>query len=66
MHIIAKCPRCAHRWWLTAEAADRRVRCRKCHTLLRVPRLTELANATRIVTQATTELYADDTGKLFG
>ena len=66
MHIIAQCPRCAYRWWLNADAADRRLRCRKCHTLLKVPHLTEVPEAARIITQAATELYVDDTGKLFG
>ncbi len=45
MHIIAQCPRCGYRWWLDAAAADRRLRCRKCFVLLKVPDLTEVADA---------------------
>jgi tRNA(Ile2) C34 agmatinyltransferase TiaS len=66
MHIIAKCPRCGYRWWLDAAAADRRVRCRKCHTLLKVPDVTEVPDAVRAINQAQSDIYVDDTGKLFG
>jgi hypothetical protein len=51
---------------MAADAADRRVRCRKCSALLKVPDLTELPNATRIITRAASELYVDDTGRTYG
>ena len=66
MHIIAKCPRCGYRWWLNAAAADRRMRCRKCFRLLKVPDLTEVPQATEIISQAQSELYVDDAGRTFG
>ena len=66
MYIIAKCPRCGYRWWLDDTAADRRLRCRKCYTLLRVPHLAELPEAAGILHQAGSALYVDDRGKLFG
>jgi hypothetical protein len=66
MHIIAKCPRCGYRWWLDAGAADRRIRCRKCFMLLKVPDLTEVPAAANIISQAGSDIYVDDTGKLFG
>jgi hypothetical protein len=66
MHIIAKCPRCSYRWWLDAAAADRRIRCRKCFTLLKVPHLTEVPDAIDIIDQARSELYVDDAGRTFG
>lgn len=66
MHIIAQCPQCGYRWWLNAAAADRRLRCRKCRTLLKVPRLSEVPEATRIITHAAGELYVDESGRLFG
>ena len=66
MHIIAKCPRCGYRWWLDASAADRRLRCRKCYRLLKVPDLTEVPEATEIVTQAQSRLYVDQSGKTYG
>ena len=66
MHIIAKCPRCSYRWWLDAAAADRRIRCRKCFTLLKVPHLTEVPDAMEIIDRARSELYVDGTGRTFG
>jgi len=66
MHIIAQCPRCGYHCWLDAVAADRRVRCRKCRTLLKVPNLTEVADAADVINHAKSQLYVDDTGKVFG
>jgi phage FluMu protein Com len=66
MHIILKCPRCGYRWWLDAGAADRRVRCRKCSLLLKVPHLGELPDATSVIEDAQSEVYVDDAGKLYG
>jgi len=66
MYIILKCPRCGYRWWLDAAAADRRLRCRKCSLLLKVPHLNELADAASIIQEARSELYVDDSGKLYG
>ena len=66
MHIIAQCPRCRYHWWLDAAAADRRLRCRKCLRLLKVPDLTEVPDATDIISQAQSELYVDDTGRTYG
>jgi len=66
MHIIAKCPRCGYRWWLDAAAADRRIRCRKCFCLLKIPDLTEVSTAAEIVNQADAEVYVDETGRTYG
>jgi hypothetical protein len=66
MHIIVQCPRCGYHWRLEAAAADRRVRCRKCLLLLKVPDLTEVPNAADVINQAKSELYVDDSGKVFG
>jgi len=66
MYIILKCPRCGYRWWLDATAADRRLRCRKCFLLLKVPPLSELTEATGILREARSEVYVDDSGKLYG
>ena len=66
MHIIAQCPRCSYRWWLDAAAADRRMRCRKCLMLLKVPNLTEVPDATDVINQAKSKLYVDDTGRTYG
>jgi len=66
MHIIAQCPRCSFRWWLDATAADRRMRCRKCFRLLKVPDLTELADASSVISEARSQVYVDDTGRTYG
>jgi predicted Zn finger-like uncharacterized protein len=66
MQIIIQCPHCAHRWWVAAEAADRRLRCRRCSTLFKVPALTEVPNATKVIIRAGGHLYVDDTGRTYG
>jgi len=66
MYIIAQCPRCGYRWWLDAAAADRRMRCRKCFRLLKAPDLTEVPEATAVLSRAKGELYVDDTGNTYG
>lgn len=66
MHIIVQCPRCGCRWWLEAKAADRRIRCRKCSTLFRVPDLTEVPTAAEIISQAKSHVFVDKSGKTYG
>ncbi len=66
MHIIVRCPRCGYRWWLAAEAADRRLRCRKCSTLLKIPDLNEVPKAAKIISLSASTVYVDNSGKLFG
>jgi hypothetical protein len=66
MEIIMKCPKCGFRWRLDASAADRRLRCRKCFLLLKIPHLGELPDATQVIDDAQGELYVDDAGKLYG
>ena len=66
MYIIAQCPHCGSRWRLDASAVDRRIRCRRCHALLKVPDLTEVPDAAKVISQARSDVYVDDTGKLFG
>jgi len=47
-------------------AADRRLHCRKCFLLVKVPHLGELSDAANIIEDAQSELYVDDTGRLYG
>ena len=39
MQIIAQCPACGTTWQLENSAADRRIKCRKCGRLFKVPKL---------------------------
>ncbi len=66
MRIIVQCPRCSYRWWLDAAAVDRRLRCRKCFLLLKVPDLAEISDAADVINHAQSELYVDDTGRTYG
>ena len=49
MQIIAKCPNCCRSWQLESSAADRRVRCRSCRTLFKVPKCEELPKASEVI-----------------
>ena len=66
MHIIARCPRCGYRWYLNGAAADRRLRCRKCFRMLKVPDLAEVPAALNVISQARSDVYVDETGGTYG
>ena len=66
MQIIAKCPACGCTWQLENSAADRRVKCRKCGKLFKVPKLEEVPKATKMIQQAKGTIYVDETGKTYG
>jgi transposase-like protein len=66
MQIIAQCPACGSPWQLENSAADRRIKCRKCGKLFKVPKLEELPKATKMIKQAKGTIYVDKTGKTYG
>jgi transposase-like protein len=66
MQIIAKCPACGSTWQLENSAADRRINCRKCDKLFKIPKLEELPKATKMIKQAKSTIYVDETGKTYG
>jgi predicted Zn finger-like uncharacterized protein len=66
MQIIAQCPACGTTWQLENSAADRRIKCRKCGKLFKVPKLEELPKATKMIRQAKKTIYVDQTGKTYG
>ncbi|NQT04023.1 MAG: hypothetical protein HQ580_18500 [Planctomycetes bacterium] len=66
MQIIAQCPACGNSWQLKGSAADRRINCRKCGKLFKVPRLDEVPKATKMIKQAKGTIYVDETGKTYG
>ncbi|MHC4395452.1 MAG: hypothetical protein ACYS1A_07325 [Planctomycetota bacterium] len=66
MQIIAQCPGCGNSWVLESIAADRRIRCGKCHILFKVPKLEEVPRAVKIIKQAKGNIYVDQDGKTYG
>lgn len=66
MKIIAQCPKCGNSWRLDSSAADRRVRCRKCHRLFKIPKLDEVPKAIKVIRRAKSSIYVDENGKTYG
>ncbi|MFH1882382.1 MAG: zinc-ribbon domain-containing protein [Planctomycetota bacterium] len=66
MQIIAQCPECGSTWLLDSSAADRRINCRKCGKIFKVPKLDEVPKAIKVIKQATGTIYVDETGKTYG
>ncbi len=66
MQIIAQCPACGNAWLLDADAADRRIKCRKCQKLFKVPSLDEVPKAVKVIRQAKGTIYVDQNGKTYG
>ena len=66
VQIIAQCPRCSSTWLLDGSAADRRIRCEKCHRLFKVPGWEEVPKAIRIIRSAKGTIYVDQDGKTYG
>jgi len=51
---------------LDSSAADRRINCRKCGKIFKVPNLDEVPKATKVIKQAKGTIYVDETGKTYG
>jgi DNA-directed RNA polymerase subunit RPC12/RpoP len=66
MQIIAKCPDCGRSWQLDSSAADRRIRCRECGRLYKVPRSEELPKATEVIENTKGTIYVDEDGRTYG
>ena len=66
MQIIAKCPGCGSAWSLDSSAADRRIRCRKCRMLFKIPKLEEVPKAVKVIKHAKSTIYVDENGKSYG
>ncbi len=66
MQIIAQCPECGSTRLLDSSAADRRIRCRKCGLLFKIPKLKELPKAMKVIKKAKSTLYVDEDGKSYG
>ncbi len=66
MQIIARCPKCGSAWGLDAAAADRRIRCPRCDRLFKVPALSDVPKAAKVIDQAGGPLFVDEDGKTYG
>ena len=66
MQIIAQCPRCGGVRRLDGGAADRRIRCRKCGRVFKVPTSDEVPKASEVIRQAKGTIYVDEAGKTYG
>jgi len=66
MQIIAKCPQCGTPWLLDQIAVDRRLKCRKCKKIFKVPRLEEVPKAIKVIQQTKGAIYVDEKGKTYG
>lgn len=66
MQIIAKCPGCCRVWQLDSSAADRRIRCRECGTLFKVPKSDELPRAAKVIKETKGTIYVDEAGRTYG
>ncbi len=66
MQIIAQCPGCTSCWLLDEDAAGRRVRCKTCRTLFKVPSLEEVPKAVKVIRQARGTVYVDQNGRTYG
>ncbi len=66
MEIIARCPDCCRLWQLDGSAADRRMRCRECGRLFKVPKSDELPDASEVIKRTKGTIYVDEDGRTYG
>jgi len=66
MQIIAQCPGCGNNWLLNDTSADKRVRCRKCNRLFRIPKLEDVPKAVKVIKRAKGTVYVDEAGNTYG
>jgi len=66
MRIIAQCPKCGSNWLLDGSKADRRLTCRRCGRLFKVPKPQELPRAVKVIEQARRTVYVDQDGNTYG
>ena len=66
MEIIVKCPECCKTWRLDGSVADRRIRCKYCGRLFKVPKPDEVPKAAEVIERAKGTIYVDEAGKTYG
>ena len=66
MQIIARCPECCKTWLLDGSFADRRIRCRHCGRLFKVPNAEQVPKAAEVIERTKGSIYVDEAGKTYG
>jgi transposase-like protein len=66
MQIISQCPFCGYYWLLDDSAADRRIRCKNCKRLFKVPNLEDVPKAVKAIKGSKSTVYVDESGKTYG
>jgi hypothetical protein len=66
MQIISQCPFCGYSWKLDDSAADKRIRCKNCNRLFKVPKLEDIPKAAKVIKDSKGTVYVDESGKTFG
>lgn len=66
MQIIARCPQCWNVSQLDSSASDRRIRCRKCGRLFKIPKPEEMPEAAKVIEQTRGAIYVDEAGRTYG
>jgi hypothetical protein len=66
MQIISQCPFCSYSWQLDDSAADRRIRCKNCNRLFKVPKLEDVPKAAGVIKDSKGTVYVDESGKTYG
>ena len=66
MQIIAQCPSCGFSWLLDETSADRRITCKNCRRLFKIPKLEDVPKAVRVMKDAHGAVYVDESGKTYG
>lgn len=65
MQIIAVCPDCNYCWLLDINAADRRIKCKNCSNLFKIPQIDEMQKAIDIVKISTQKVLVDKNGNTY-
>jgi transposase-like protein len=66
MQIISQCPFCGYYWLLDDRAADKRLRCKNCNRLFKVPNLEDVPKAVKAIKDSKGTVYVDESGKTYG
>jgi len=66
MQIIARCPECCKTWLLDGSLSDRRIKCRDCGRVFRVPKAEQVPKATEVIERAKGTVYVDESGRTYG